>query len=184
MYACPFLSPEQQRFTAFSNYKHQMETRPGMRSLLQQSAGEDRFSRQGYPGRSCGGACFAPRGGGYHRSELDQRDRRDFRQADTRYPRLDGRGDRDRSRLPPGVQNAIMYLQDWAEDARALSSGEREGEMAPVAPQILQRTDVENQGLEVSKYVRRRSGETGMGRGHVPTHRGARRRVSYLQQST
>ena len=45
-----------------------------------------------------------------------------------------------------------MYLQDWAEEARALPSGEREGEMAPAAPQILQRTDVENQGLEVSEY--------------------------------
>ena len=43
MYACPFLTPEQQRFTAFRNYKYQMETRPGMRNLLQQSAREDRF---------------------------------------------------------------------------------------------------------------------------------------------
>ena len=153
MYACPFLTPEQQRFTAFRNYKYQMETRPGMRNLLQQSAREDRFSRQGYPSRSGGGARFAPRGGGYRRSELDHRDRRDFRQADTRYPRRDGRGDRDRSRLPPGVQNAIMYLQDWAEEGRALPSGEREGEMAPAAPQILQRTDVVNQGPEVSEYV-------------------------------
>ena len=151
MYACPFLTPEQQKFTAFRNYKYQMETRPRMRNLLQQSAREDRFSRQGYPSRSGGGARFAPRGDRYRCSELDQRDRRDFRQADTRYPRRDGRGDRDRSRLPPGVQNAIMYLQDWAEDVRAFPSGEREGEMALAAPQILQRTDVVNQGLEVSE---------------------------------
>ena len=47
MYVCPSLSPEQQRFTAFRNYKYQMETRPGMHNLLQQSAREDRFSRQG-----------------------------------------------------------------------------------------------------------------------------------------
>ena len=153
IYACSFLSPEQQRFTAFRNYKHQMETRLGMRNLLQQSAREDRFSPQGYPGRSGGGACFSPRGGRYRRSELDQRDRGEFRQAETRYPHRDGRGDRDRSRLPPGVQNAIMYLHNWAEDARALPSREREGEMAPAAPQILQRTDVVNQGLEVSEYV-------------------------------
>ena len=153
MYACPFPSPEQQRFTTFRNYKYQMETRPGMRNFLQQSAREDRFSRQGYPSRSGGGARFAPRGGGYLRSELDQRDRRDFRQADTRYPRRDGRGERDRSRLPPGVQNAIMYLQDCAEDARSLPSGEREGDMAPAAPQIIQRTDVVNQGFEVFEYV-------------------------------
>ena len=45
-----------------------------------------------------------------------------------------------------------MYLQDWEEDARALPSGEREGETAPAAPQILQRTDVVNQGFEVSEY--------------------------------
>ena len=82
-----------------------------------------------------------------------QRNRRDFRQGDTRYLRRDGRGDRDRSRLPPGVQNAIMYPQDWAEDAHALPSGGREGEPAPAAPQILQRTDVVNQGLEVSEYA-------------------------------
>ena len=46
-----------------------------------------------------------------------------------------------------------MYLQNCAEEARALPSGEREGEMAPAAPQIPQRTDVENQGLKVSEYV-------------------------------
>ena len=124
-----------------------------MRNLLQQSAREDQFSRQGYLSRSGGGARFAPRGGGYRCSELDQRDRRDFRQADTRYPRRDGRGERDRSRLPPGVQNAIMYLYDWAEDTRALPSGECEGKPAPAAPQIRQRTDVVNQGLELSEYV-------------------------------
>ena len=49
MYACPFLTPEQQKFNAFRNYKYQMETRPGMRNFLQQSESEDRFSRQGYP---------------------------------------------------------------------------------------------------------------------------------------
>ena len=79
MYACPFLTPEHQRFRAFKNFKYQMETRPGMRNSLQQSAREDRFSRQGYPSRSGGGARFAPREGGYCRSELDQRDRRGFR---------------------------------------------------------------------------------------------------------
>ena len=41
MYACPFLTPEQQKFTALSNFKYQMETRPGMRNLLQYSARED-----------------------------------------------------------------------------------------------------------------------------------------------
>ena len=46
-----------------------------------------------------------------------------------------------------------MYLQDWAEDERALPSGEREREVAPAASQILQRTDVVNQGLEVSEYA-------------------------------
>ena len=29
MYACPFLSPEQRMFTAYRNYRYQMETRPG-----------------------------------------------------------------------------------------------------------------------------------------------------------
>ena len=46
-----------------------------------------------------------------------------------------------------------MYLQEWAEDVLALPRKEREGEMAPAAPQILQRTDVVNQGPEVSEYV-------------------------------
>ena len=40
MYACPFLSPEQRIFTAYRNYRYQMERRPGMRNLLRQSAGE------------------------------------------------------------------------------------------------------------------------------------------------
>ena len=62
MYACPFLTPEQQRFTAFRNDRYQIETRPGMRNLLQQSAREDRFWRQGFSSRSGGGARFAPRG--------------------------------------------------------------------------------------------------------------------------
>ena len=34
MYACPFLSPEQRMFTAYRNYRYQMETRPGARNLL------------------------------------------------------------------------------------------------------------------------------------------------------
>ena len=48
IYACPFLSPEQQRFTRYRNYKYQKQTRLGMRNPLQQSARKDRFSRQGY----------------------------------------------------------------------------------------------------------------------------------------
>ena len=40
MYACPFLSPEQRIFMEYRNYRYQMETRPGMRNLLRQSAGE------------------------------------------------------------------------------------------------------------------------------------------------
>ena len=46
-----------------------------------------------------------------------------------------------------------MYRQGWAEDARALPRGERKRELAPAAPQILQRPDVVNQGLDVPEYV-------------------------------
>ena len=94
MYMCPFLSPEQRQFTAYRNYCCQMETRPGMRNLVQQSTREDRGPQRGDPNRSGGGVRFAPREGGYRYSGADQRDRRDPRQMDTRYPWRDGRGDR------------------------------------------------------------------------------------------
>ena len=42
MYACPFLSPEKRMFTAYRNYRYQMETRPGARNLLRQLIGEGR----------------------------------------------------------------------------------------------------------------------------------------------
>ena len=42
MYACPFLAPEQWMFTAYRNYRYQLQTRPGMRNLLQQSVAGDR----------------------------------------------------------------------------------------------------------------------------------------------
>ena len=49
MYACPFLSPEQCQFTAYRNYRYQMETCPGMCNLIQQSTREDRGPRRGDP---------------------------------------------------------------------------------------------------------------------------------------
>ena len=154
MYACPFLSPEQRMSTAYRNYRYQMETRPGARNLLWHSVGEGRPLRQGLPNRSGGGTRFAPRGGGYRRTELDRRDRPDHRhrQADTRYPRQGGRGDRDRSRLPQQVQNAIMYLQDWAGDPYPLPAEDHEGEPVLPVPQILRRPIVAAQGQEVPEY--------------------------------
>ena len=153
MYACPFLSPEQRMFTAYRNYRYQMETRPGARNLLRQAVGEGRPPRQGYPDRSGRGARIAPCGGGYRCNELDLPGRPDYRQADTRYPRHEGgRGDRDRSRLPQQVQNAIMYLQDWVEDLYPLRTEGHEGEPVLPAPQILRRPVVAAQGQEVPDY--------------------------------
>ena len=129
-----------------------METRPGARNLLRQAVGEGRPPRQGYPDRTGRGARFALRGGGYRRSELDGRDRPDYRQADTRYPRQGGRGDRDRSRLPQQVQNAIMYLQDLVEDPYPPPVEGHVGEPVFSAPQILQRLVVAAQGQEVPEY--------------------------------
>ena len=146
MYACPYLAPEQRIFTAYRNYQYQLQTRPGMRNLLQQSVAGERGPRPGHANHPGGGVRFAPRSGGC------QREQRDFRQADTRYPRQDGSRERGRSRLPPGVQNAIMYLQDWAGDPHPLPL--QEGGRAPTlaAPQILQCPNVENQGHEVPEY--------------------------------
>ena len=97
MYACPFLSPEQRMFTAYRNYRYQMETRPGALNLLRQATGEGRPPRQCFPNRSGGGVRFAPRGGGFRRTEVDRRDRPAYRQAAIRYRRKGERGDRDRS---------------------------------------------------------------------------------------
>ena len=146
MYACPFLAPEQQMFTAYRNYQYQLQTRPGMRNPLQQLVAGDRGPRSGHANRPGGGVRFAPRGGGYRREQ------RDFRQGDTRYPRQDGKGERGRSRLPPEVQNAIMYLQDWAGDPPPLPLQEGEREPTLAAPQILQRPNVENHAREVPEY--------------------------------
>ena len=96
MYACPFLSPEQRMFTAYRNYRYQMETRPGMHNLIQQSTHEDRGRRQGDTSRLGGGVRFVPRESGYRCPGVDQRDRPEPRRVDTRYPRRDGRGDRSR----------------------------------------------------------------------------------------
>ena len=112
MYACPFLSPEQCMFTAHRNYRYQKEPRPGMRGLLWQSVDERRPPCQVYPNRSGGCVRSAPRRGGYRRNELYHLDRRDVPQVDVEYPCQDKRGNRDRSRLPPGVQHVIMYFQD------------------------------------------------------------------------
>ena len=152
MYACPFLSPEQQMFTAYKNYRYQMEARPGARNLLQQAAGEHRPPRQVSPNRSGGGARFAPLGGGFRRTEVDRRDRTAYRQADTRYPRQGERGDRDRSRLPRQVQKAIMYLHDWVEDPDTLTAEGHEGEPTGFVPHILRRLDVVGQGQEVPEH--------------------------------
>ena len=152
MYACPFLSPEQRMFTAYRNYRYQMETRPGARNLLRQAAGESRPPRQGFPNRSGGGVRFASRGGGFRRTEVDRRDRPAYRQADTRYPRQGERGDRDRSRLPQQVQKAIMYLQDWVEDPDALPVEGHEGEPTHFVPHILRRSDVAGRGQEVPEH--------------------------------
>ena len=146
MYACLYLAPEQWTFTAYRNYQYQLQTSPGMRNLLQQSVAGDRGPRSGHANRPGGRVRFAPRGGGYRREQ------RDFRQADTRYPRQDGKGERGRPRLPPGVQNAIMYLQDWAGDPHTLPLQEGEREPTLSAPQILQRPNVEDQGREVPEY--------------------------------
>ena len=171
MYACPFLSPEQRMFTAYRNYRYQIETRPGARNLLRQSVGEGRPPRQGFPNRSGRGVRFAPRGGGYRRSELDARDRRDFRQADTRYPRQEGRGSRDRYRLPQEVQDAIMYLQHWAEDTNPLPSDEQGGALTLAAPQVLQRPDAATQGRDVPEYFADATNPEGVYRLH-PLDRG------------
>ena len=152
MYACPFLSPEQRMFTAYRNYRYQMDTRPGARNLLGQSVDEGRPLRQCFSNRSGGGAHFAPGGGGYRRTERDRRNRPDYRQADTKYPRRGGRGDRGRSRLPQQVQKAIMYLQDWAEDPYPLPAEGHEGEPVPPVPQILRRPIVAARGQEVPEY--------------------------------
>ena len=132
-------------FTAYGNYRYQLQTRPKMHKLLQQSVAGERRPRMGHTNRPGGSARFAPLGEGY------RRDQRDFRQADTRYPRQDGRVERGRSLLPLGVQNVIMYLQDWAEGPHPLPSpgGEREPILAP--PPILQRPDVVNQDCRVSE---------------------------------
>ena len=152
MYACPFLLSEQRQFTAYKNYRYQMETRPGMCNLIQQSTREDRDPRRGDPNRSSGGLRFAPREGGYRYPGADQRDRRDPRRIDMRYPRRDGRGDRGRPPFPQGVQNVIMYLQDWAGDPKPQPTDGGGGEPVLSAPQILQRPDVATQGHEVFDY--------------------------------
>ena len=97
----------------------------------------------------CGGARFAPRGGGYCRNELDTHYRRDSRQADTRYPHQEGSENRDRAWLPPGLQNAIMYFQDCAEDPNPLPSDEHGGPPTLAAPRLFQRPDIATQGHEV-----------------------------------
>lgn len=90
MYVCTFFSPEQQMFTAYRNYRCQIETRPGMRNLIQQATTVNRGQKQGYSSEPGRGVRFAPRGGGYSRNKLDPRDRIDFRHGDTRYPRPNG----------------------------------------------------------------------------------------------
>ena len=152
MYACPFLSPEQRQFTAYRNYRYQMETRPGMRNLLQQSTRDDRGSRRSDPSRTGGGVRFAPREGWYRHPGTDKRDRRDPRRMDTSYTRPEGREERGRTPLSQGVQNAIMYLQGWAGDLNLQPAEEGGGEPVLPAPQILQRLDVATQGREVSDY--------------------------------
>ena len=62
MYACPFLAPEQRVFTVYRNYRYELQTRPGMRNLLQQSVASDRGPRSGHANRPGGGVRFAPRG--------------------------------------------------------------------------------------------------------------------------
>ena len=69
-----------------------------------------------------------------------------------RYPRQDGRRERGWSRLLPGVQNAIMHLQDWAEDRHLLDVHGIEREPTLTALQILQRPDVENLAREIPEY--------------------------------
>ena len=142
MYACPFLSPEPPIFTAHRNYRYQIETHPGARSLPRQLVGEVGAPRHVFPNRSGWGARFAPREGGYRRNELDRRDRPDYRQADPKYPRQGGGGDRDRSRRIQQVRNAIMYLQDWVEDLHPLPTEGHEGEPVLHTPHSLRRPDV------------------------------------------
>ena len=89
-------------FTAYRNYRYQMETRPGARNLLRQAVGEGRPPRQGYPDRTERGARFAPRGCGYRRNELDRRDRPDYRQRRPRPNDLTGK-------VAPKVVNGLVF---------------------------------------------------------------------------
>ena len=123
---------------------------PGVRNLLRQSVVEDHPPRQGFPNRSGGGARFVPRGGGYRHNEVDPRDWREASQADTLCPRQDGREDQGRYQLPQGVQNATMYLNEWAGDPTSLPTERGGGEPVLAGPQISKRPDFATQGHEVS----------------------------------
>ena len=167
MYACPFLSPEQRMFTAYRNYRYQMETRPRVRNLLRQAVDEGRHPRQGLPNRSGGGARFAPRGGGYRSTELDRRDPSDYRQADTRYPPQGGEGTEtvlgypNRHRTPSctckiGQRISTLYLQRITRENRFSPS--------------LRSCDVRSSQLKVKMYPSTSPMTHGRSGGIVPPH--------------